>query len=59
VVASVVLERTAMRAPAQEEVVWPDPPPDPDLVKALAAPADRTAVFEYGLQALLRQIAAG
>jgi TetR/AcrR family transcriptional regulator, tetracycline repressor protein len=65
VVASVVLERTAARGPAQGSTdpgAWPDGTADPELVAALAAPADRDAVFEYGLGALvasLRQLANG
>jgi AcrR family transcriptional regulator len=56
VVSSVLMERAAMRVASHDTVdvgLWPTEWDDPDLVAALAEPADYDAVFELGLRSLI------
>lgn len=59
VVSSVLMDRAAGRAAGHGSVdpaLWPADHADPELVAALAEPAEYEAVFEYGLGALLSGI---
>jgi TetR/AcrR family tetracycline transcriptional repressor len=56
VVSSVLMERAAVRVSSHDTIdvaLWPADWDDPELVAALADPADYDAVFELGLRALI------
>jgi AcrR family transcriptional regulator len=56
VISSVLMERAAARNGSHGRVdvsLWPADGSDPELVAALADPADYETVFEFGLEALL------
>ena len=56
VISSVLMERAAARNSSHGRVdpaLWPADRSDPELVAALADPADYETVFEFGLDALL------
>ena len=56
VVSSVLMERAAVRVASHDTVdvgLWPADWDDPELVRALAEPADYDAVFEPGLRTLI------
>jgi hypothetical protein len=56
VISSVLMERAAARNASHGRVdvsLWPAEGSDPELVAALADPADYETVFEFGLEALL------
>ncbi|GBE66243.1 putative transcriptional regulator, TetR family protein [Mycobacterium sp. MFM001] len=59
VISSAVMQFSAVRGAKHEEEdpsLWADDWPDQELVKALQSPTDYDAVFEYGLNALLRPL---
>jgi TetR/AcrR family transcriptional regulator, tetracycline repressor protein len=56
VISSAVMQFSAVRGPKHDEedpTLWADGWPDRELARALQAPTDYDAVFEYGLDALL------
>jgi len=58
-VSSVLMQRAATRVASHGTVdsgLWPADWDDPELVVALAAPADYEAVFELGLEALIARV---
>jgi TetR/AcrR family transcriptional regulator, tetracycline repressor protein len=62
VISSAVMQFSAVRGAKHEEEdpsLWDDDWPDQALVQALQSPTDYDAVFEYGLNALLRQMPSG
>ncbi|SRX96163.1 TetR family transcriptional regulator [Catenulispora acidiphila DSM] [Mycobacterium shimoidei] len=59
VISSAVMQFSAVRGAKHDEEdpsLWTDDWPDQALVEALQSPTDYDAVFEYGLDALLRAI---
>ena len=59
VISSALMQFSAVRGAKHEEEdpsLWGDDWPDQTLVRALQSPTDYDAVFEYGLNALLRQL---
>ncbi|WP_396931575.1 TetR/AcrR family transcriptional regulator [Mycolicibacterium sp.] len=56
VISSAIMQFSAVRGPKHDEedpTLWADDWPDRALVRALQAPTDYDAVFDYGLDALL------
>jgi AcrR family transcriptional regulator len=61
VVSSVIMQRAVARNASHDTVdvgLWPAEWDDPELVVALAAPADYDALFELGLEALIARMVA-
>lgn len=59
VISSALMQFSAVRGPKHDEEdpsLWADAWPDQALVQALQSPTDYDAVFEYGLDALLRPL---
>ncbi|BBZ14759.1 TetR/AcrR family transcriptional regulator [Mycobacterium branderi] len=59
VISSALMQFSAVRGPKHDEEdpsLWADAWPDQALVQALQSPTDYDAVFEYGLNALLRPL---
>jgi AcrR family transcriptional regulator len=59
VISSVLMERAGARSASHgtlDAELWPTEHPDRELIASLAEPADYATVFEFGLDALLRQI---
>jgi len=60
VISSVLMDRAAARNASHGRIdasLWPAGGSDPELVAALADPADYETVFEFGLEALLTSLA--
>ena len=60
VISSVLMDRAAARNASHGRIdasLWPADGSDPELVAALADPADYETVFEFGLEALLTSLA--
>lgn len=62
VISSAVMQFSAVRGAKHDEedpTLWTDDWPDQALVEALQSPTDYDAVFDYGLEALLRPLRTG